>query len=106
MRGMTRAGPHGIESLLERRARVPHRYAMSARRERANQIESAFDLRSDRDDADVGRRALDFRKDVRARERAVVAKVFGGPAQARLRLRAGEFRVDEIAFEMRGQHAR
>ena len=72
----------------------------------ANEIETAGNFGRERDDADAGAVRRDRLQDL------VTGEVAFGPlalrlvrAQAVHRLRAVPFGVDEVAFEMRGQHA-
>src|SRR5690349_1727336 len=101
---------------------MTERHAMSRRDERANQIEAAGDFWRDGHDADVGPRGGDDIEDVVSRE---VFAGHGSPRAAFARpqlwrvsldprrrskafpwLRAAKLGIDEIAFQMRGQHAR
>ena len=65
MRRLSGPGRDGRGRLLERRRRMPQRDAMAAPGEPANQLEAAIQLRRQRDDADVGRRAFDLGEDAR-----------------------------------------
>ena len=111
MRGLPRARRHRRDRFLVGRARVPERHAMAARGEQPHQIQTALELGRQRDDADVGRRALDLGEDVAGGEVAVgrpgaARRQIDRTAQAGRRLRAVVVRVDEVALEMRRQHAR
>ena len=113
MRRLARAGGDRRLAFLERRAGMSERHAHAGRGERSRQIESAVDLRRERDDADVGAMAIDDGRECpRPEKLARVAATpwpsrrAAGSPQTRRRLRAAEFRIDEVALEMRGQHAR
>src|SRR5262245_39053775 len=73
--------------------------------ERTNQRQGPIDLRCNRDDSDVGSSRRNLLENRLAGELSVGARP-AGHAQALERLRAAEVRVDEVALEMRGQHAR
>ena len=68
MRRVPRAGGDRRERLFVGRRRVAERHAVSARREPANEIETAVELGRQRHDADVGRRARDLGEHVGRRE--------------------------------------
>ena len=141
---VTCAGGNRGHSFVVCRTGMPERHAMTAGRERSNQVERALELRREGDDSDVRRGTLDlgddsdcvevrslgwslaihrglalhggralngagaraFRLRRRLRWTAVALVNAVRRAQTRQRLRAPVFRVDEIAFEMRRQHAR
>ncbi len=105
MRRVPGAGVDALERLFVRRARVAERHAMAVRGERADQSERAVDLGRDGDDPDVGPRRRNLVEDRLAGELALGPGP-RGQAQALERLRAAILRVDEIAFEVRRQHAR
>ncbi len=60
MRRLAGAGGDCRERFLVGRRRMTERHAMSARRSHATRSSAAVELRRERDDADVGRRALDL----------------------------------------------
>ena len=64
VRGLARAGVDRGERFFVGRTRMAQRHAMPARRQPAHQIEAAVQLRRERHDADVRRRALDLGEDV------------------------------------------
>ena len=117
MRGVTDARLDRGHRLFVSRAAVTDRHAMTGRGETAHEIESAVDLRRHRHDAHLLAVAGDDGENLLAREspstrfhsRCATAdsrssgKACG--AQAVARLRALVLGVDEIALEMRGQHA-
>ena len=108
VRRVTRAGADALERLFVRRAGMSERHVMPVRGERANERQRAVELRRNRHDADVGPRRRDLGEDFVAGELALGASVVQGAprqAQALERLRAAIVRVDEVAFEMRRQHA-
>ena len=90
---------------------------MTGRGERSGQIESARNLRRDRDDADVGAMSIDDGQDVRGREVGIAPRLRARRrwrargrrrrrAKTRGRLSAAEFRIEKIALEVRGQNTR
>src|SRR5437773_648497 len=108
---------------------MSERHMMASRREPSDQIDAAFELGGDGDDANIRRCAFDFVEDVgggelflhvgrvlwtrhdrRVRrtpptyESAAVQRC-ARAAQTFNRLRAAEFRIDEVALEMRRQNA-
>ena len=113
---MARAGGDAGQGLLVGRRRVPERHAMPGSDQRLGQVEAAVELDGHGDDADVAAMRLDHPQDVGAGEAASRCTGIGHgqtirpdarrPAQAVERLRAPEVGVDEIALEMRRQHAR
>ena len=64
VRRLARTRLHGRQPVVERAARVPDRDVMAVRHQPADQIESAIELRRDRDDADVRCGTFDFGNDV------------------------------------------
>ncbi len=64
VRGLPGTGGDRSRGLIERRGRVAERHAVATLGEPANQVETAVQLRRERDDAHVGRRARDLGEDV------------------------------------------
>ena len=85
----------------------PSATRVPARTSVADQIEPAIQLGRERDDADVGTVALEQREDFGGAERIRRRRRRrAGHAQALRRLRAAVLLTDEVALEMRRQHAR
>ena len=61
---LPRAGGNCRERFLVRRVRMPERHVVAARRQPAHEIQPSIELRRDRHDSDVRRRALDLAEDV------------------------------------------
>src|SRR6478735_5040891 len=135
MRGVPRARRNRRLRLLIGRARVTKRDTQPAGGQPLNQIESTFDFWCDRDDADIGRAALDFGEDLSSLK--FVANTISSPSrlsspscpsspswpsrashfipaskrrtwvpQTSQWLCPFVFGADEIAFKMRRQHSR
>ena len=106
MRGVPGAGLDRGDRRVEVRAGVPERHAVTGRDQRRDEIDAARQLGRERHDADVGPRRGDDVEDVARRERRRHSQSRPGARRHDDRLRAAVVGVDEVAFEMRGQHAR
>src|SRR4051812_35516415 len=96
---MPRAGLAGSLRPLERSARVPQGPTWPPFHEMSDQLERPIKLWRERNDGHCGVGTID-------RLENFAAARTGGQFQMRLRLRAAEFLVDEVTFEMRPHHAR
>src|SRR5262245_44124606 len=105
MRCVARARSNPFERLFVRSSRVAQRYTVPIGRKIVNEIDHAIDLRRDRDDADVGTGFGDFVEDLLAGERALDATA-SRHSEALDRLGTAIIRVDEVALEVSGEHAR
>ncbi len=113
MRGLRGARSNGGHRLCVGRAGVPERDTDAERPQPGDEFQCAVDLRRERHDADVSGMALDDRGQVGGGERAGADRPStsrrrrtGPGAQAGAWLRAGVFRADEVAFEVRGHDTR
>src|SRR5688500_14514947 len=106
MRGMSRTRLDCRDRRVEIRTRVPQRHDMARACERPYQIDPAGKLRRPRDDTDAGACVFDDVENLRAGERPChgTAMLVRRP-EALERLCAAEVGVDEIALEVRRQHA-
>ena len=103
---LPRAGVDPGERLLVGGARVTERDVMAVRRQVANQIQRAVELRRNRQDADVRPGGGNLRREFRRPVNSPSGGCRAANRRQSTRLRALVFGVDEVAFEVRRQHPR
>jgi hypothetical protein len=113
MRRVTRAGVEGGNGDVEIRAGMSERHAVTLGAQPPHQIESALELGCHGHDSDVGATTGDDVENLAPRERGVGARrkrcrthvEIGRYAQALERLRPSVLGIEEVAFDVCGQHA-
>src|SRR5207237_6128101 len=99
MRRVARAGVDGGSSLIEIRARMSERHAMTGANEGRNEVEHPLDLRRHGNDADIRGSRFDDAQDLAPAEVAV-APLVAGLAQTRHGLRPLVLRAGDVALEV------